>query len=109
MNFTYLSVSRFVGALLLFQGVVLVFFGKVLHYALSLGLARYNNMSGKLARNLFSSDQQLASLLELGQNLLPFVWVLAFVVILKGILAFAFPLQTAQILKAFGVLREPRS
>lgn len=98
-------VARLLGSLLLLQGTTIVFFWKILDYALAVGLARYSSASGRLARAFFNTDRELAGLLQLGQQWLPLLLVLGIGAMLGGILSIAFPVQTAQILRAFRILR----
>lgn len=105
MKLLPVPVSRLLGLLVIFQGAVLVFFWKVLDFALATGMERYASNTGRLARMFFSDDRHLVELLQFGQDWVPCLLYLGLAVMVPGILAIAFPLQTAQLLKAIRILR----
>jgi len=100
-----LPFSQLLGLLVLLHGATIVFFWKVLDYAIATGMARYGSASGKLARTFFSDDRELVELLQFGQDTLPVLLFVGILIMVKGILAIAFPAQTEQILRAFRIVR----
>ncbi|MDR0517337.1 MAG: hypothetical protein LBH25_09885 [Fibromonadaceae bacterium] len=97
---------RLIGSLVLFMGAVFLFFWKIAVLVISVGMSRYSNFSGKLAKKLFSQDQALIGLLQAGETFAPCLLFIGIFISCIGILIIAFPKQAMQIMCAFRVLRQ---
>jgi hypothetical protein len=97
--------ARVIGALVLLQGMVFLLFWKIFGWAIAVGIGRYSNFSGKMAKAFFSQDKALIQLLQTGSSYLPILLVLGSIVSVCGILMLAFPKQTVQILIALRVFK----
>jgi hypothetical protein len=97
--------TRVIGVLVHLQGMVFLLFWKIFGWAITVGLGRYSNFSGKMAKAFFSQDRALLQLLQTGTNYLPLLLALGSIISVCGILMLAFPKQTMQILIAFRIFK----
>jgi hypothetical protein len=94
-----------IGVLVLLQGMAFLLFWKVFGLVIAVGIGRYSNFSGKMAKAFFSQDKTLMQLLQVGTNYLPILLALGSIISACGILMLAFPKQTVQILIALRVFK----
>jgi hypothetical protein len=97
--------TRVIGILFLLQGWVFLLFWKILGLIITVGVGRYSNFTGKMAKAFFSQDKVLMQLLQTGANYLPILLALGLIVSACGILMLAFPKQTVQILIALRIFK----
>jgi ABC-type phosphate/phosphonate transport system permease subunit len=99
---------RVIGSLVLFIGAIFLLVWKIAAFAVSTGMSRYANFTGKLAKKFFSQDQSLVALLQTAETLIPWLLLAGILVSCIGILIIAFPKQAMQILCAMHILRRGR-
>jgi hypothetical protein len=97
--------ARVIGVLVLLQGMIFLLFWKIFGWAIAVGIERYSNLSGKMAKAFFSQDKTLMQLLQTGTNYLPILLVLGSIISACGILMLAFPKQTVRILITLRVFK----
>lgn len=110
---------RVMAILILLIGMIFMLFDRVLNALLGLAndtvamaLARYSNSTGQIALSLFSEDKKLLqtvndlnALLPLGATAVTILFVVAIVVMVVGVLIFAFPKQVSHLLIALRILK----
>jgi len=97
--------ARVIGILVFLQGAIFLLFWKIAGWALAIGIDRYSNFTGKMAKSFFSQDKTLVQLLHIGINYLPILFTLGITASVCGILMIAFPKLAAHILVALRVLK----
>ena len=111
--------ARFIALLFALMGMVFLFLERVLSAvlemaggAVSLGLARYENFTGRIAAQNFPEDKQLLALLKEAQSLLPtadtglkVLLIIAVVLIVVAVLGLAMPRNFAHVLVALKFLK----
>lgn len=116
---TPVRTARLIASLFALMGMVFLFLERVLSAVLvmaadgvKLGLARYNNFTGRFASQNFAEDKQLLSLLKEVQGLLPSAesalavfMVIAIVLLVIAVLGLALPKQFAHVLVALKLLK----
>lgn len=116
---TPVRTARLIASLFALMGMVFLFLERVLSSVLvmaadgvKLGLARYNNFTGRFASQNFAEDKQLLSLLKEVQGLLPSAesalavfMVIAIVLLVIAVLGLALPKQFAHVLVALKLLK----
>jgi len=76
-----------------------------MEWAINVGMERYSNFTGKIAKSFFAQDRTLIDLLQTSSNYLPLLLALGSVACVCGILMIAFPKQATSILIALRVLK----
>lgn len=99
-------VAKIVGAFIWAMGALTLFFTEILDFAVETGLGRYQTTTGQLASGLFSGDQKLIGLLQIGEVGVWLLFILGILICVAGFFLFWFPATTVQILKALKVLSE---
>lgn len=116
---TPVRTARLIACVIALVGMVFLFLERVLSAVLEmaadgvkLGLARYNNFTGRFASQNFAEDRQLLSLLKEVQNLLPsaesaltLFMVIAIVLLVIAVLGLALPRQFVHVLVALKLLK----
>ena len=116
---TPVRTARLIASLFALMGMVFLLLERVLSSVLvmaadgvKLGLARYNNFTGRFASQNFAEDKQLLSLLKEVQGLLPSAesalavfMVIAIVLLVIAVLGLALPKQFAHVLVALKLLK----
>ena len=111
--------ARLIASLFALMGMVFLLLERVLSAVLemasggvALGLARYNNFTGRFAAQNFSEDKELLGLLKEVESLLPMadvalvvLLVIAVLLILVAAAGLAFPRQMVHILVATKLLK----
>lgn len=110
---------RFIASLIALMGMVFFFLERVLAAVLvmasegvNLGLARYNNFTGRIAAQNFAEDKKLLGLLKDVNGILPtadsaltILLVISIVLLVIALVGLALPRQAAHVLVAFKLLK----
>ena len=116
---TPVRTARLIASVIALVGMVFLFLERLLSAVLvmasdgvKLGLARYNNFTGRFASQNFAEDKQLLSLLKEVQGLLPsaesalaIFMVIAIVLLVIAVLGLALPKQFVHVLVALKLLK----
>ena len=116
---TPVRTARLIASVIALVGMVFLFLERLLSAVLvmasdgvKLGLARYNNFTGRFASQNFAEDKQLLSLLKEVQGLLPSAesalavfMVIAIVLLVIAVLGLALPKQFVHVLVALKLLK----
>lgn len=116
---TAVRTGRLVAAVIAFAGMLMLFIQRVLaailvmaNDAVTLGLARYNNFTGRFASNNFAEDKQLLGLLKEVQDILPaadtalaILLALSIALLAIALIGLALPRQFVHILVALKLLK----
>jgi hypothetical protein len=116
---TPVRTARLISSLFALMGMVFLFLERVLSAVLvmaadgvKLGLARYNNFTGRFASQNFAEDKKLLALLKEVQSIIPtaetaltVLMVVAIVLFVIAVLGLALPKQFAHVLVALKLLK----
>lgn len=119
LGLTPVRTARTISAVIALMGMLLLFIQRVLaavlvmaNEAISLGLARYNNFTGRFAAQNFAEDKKLLGLLKDVQGILPMadtavvvLLVVSIVFLVVALLGLALPRQFVHVLVALKILK----